>query len=320
MNKIERMKKVFANETPDLTPAGFWFHYSAELSAEETAEAHLRLYHEVGGDIIKIMDDTFGHMMTEGTVIREASDWRKLELPGRDCFQYRKMEKVIRLIADQVGSEVMIFPTLWSPFKIASFTYCFAGSDDATFMKHCAEDPESVLVGVGKIADALTDWVAGFLAAGASGVYYSGQFSEPKRFDEATWRKLVTPSDLQVLREVKRLGGYNILHICGEAEHGFESSPRRYAEYPCDLVNWDTHRAGLTLEEGRAFFGKPILGGMDNHGLLIQGAPQDIAEGAKKITAAMGRRGFMLGADCTVPSDIDLDKLRAAVAAAKAQA
>lgn len=317
MNKIERMRAVFANETPDYTPAGFWFHYSADLDAEQTAQAHLRLYHDLDGDIIKIMDDTFGHMMTEGTVIRRPSDWRNIRLPGRDCFQYRKMEAVIRRIAAEVGGEVMIFPTLWSPFKIASFTYCFAGSDDATFMKHCAEDPESVLVGVGKIADALTDWVAGFMEAGASGFYYSGQFSEPQRFDEQTWRKLVMPSDLQVLGEVKRLGGYNILHICGEAEHGFRSSPRRYADYPGDLFNWDTHRTGLTLQEGRRIFGKPILGGMDNHGLLIEGSPEEIAAGAREVIASVGRRGFMLGADCTVPADIGIDKLRAAVNAAR---
>lgn len=319
MNKIERMKTVFAGETPDCTPAGFWFHYPAELDAEQTAQAHLRLYRELDSDIIKIMDDSFGHMITEGIVINKPSDWRNIQLPGRDCFQYRKMETVIRLIAEQTHGEVMIFPTLWSPFKIASFTYCFAGSDDAAFMKHCAEDPESVLVGVGKIADALTDWVSGFLAAGASGVYYSGQFSEPQRFDEETWRKLVMPSDLQVLGEVKRLGGYNILHICGEAEHGFRSGPRRYADYPGDLFNWDTHRAGLTLEEGRRIFGKPILGGMDNHGLLIEGSPDEIAVGAGKVIADMGRKGFMLGADCTVPADISIEKLRAAVNAAHAQ-
>ena len=43
MNKIERMKAVFANQAPDYTPAGFWFHYPADWGAEETAEAHLKL-------------------------------------------------------------------------------------------------------------------------------------------------------------------------------------------------------------------------------------------------------------------------------------
>ena len=63
MNRIERMKAVFANQEPDYTPAGFWFHYPSSLTAEETADAHVKLYHELDNDIIKIMDDSFGNMV-----------------------------------------------------------------------------------------------------------------------------------------------------------------------------------------------------------------------------------------------------------------
>ena len=318
MNKIERMQAVFAGKAPDYTPAGFWFHYPADLTAEEAAEAHVKLYHQLDNDIIKVMDDSFGPMVTEGIEIRKPSDWRGIRLPGRDCQQYRKMEKVIRLIAEKTGGEVMIFPTFWSPFKIASFTYCFAGRDDAAFMKDCAEDPESVLAGVQAIANAETDWVKGYLEAGASGVYYSGQFSEPQRFDRETWEKLVKPSDLQVLNEVKAQGGYNILHICGEAEHGFRSSPERYVGYPGDLFNWDTHRTGLSLEEGKKLFQAPVLGGLDNHGLLVEGTPAEIAAETRRLIETVGREGFMIGADCTVPNTIEIERLRAAVDAAKA--
>ncbi len=317
MNKIERMKAVFAGEAPDYTPAGFWFHYSPALDAKQTAQAHVKLYHDLDNDIIKLMDDSFGHMVTEGTVIEKPSDWRALTLPGRDCFQYRKMEEVIWLVKEMTNGEVMIFPTVWSPFKIASFTYCFSGSDDATFMKHCAEDPDSILAGIQKLADTLSDWVKGFIDAGASGVYYSGQFSEPQRFDAAAWEKLVKPSDLQVLNAVKAAGGYNILHICGEAEHGFRSSPERYAGYPGDLFNWDTHRTNLTLKEGKKLFQAPVLGGLDNHGLLIEGSLEEIAAETHRIIGEMGREGFMLGADCTVPGTIDIARLQTAVNAAK---
>ncbi|MDD6033748.1 MAG: uroporphyrinogen decarboxylase family protein [Oscillospiraceae bacterium] len=317
MNKIERMKAVFANEVPDVTPVGFWFHYPVSLTARESADAHLKLYRELNGDIIKIMDDCFGQDLTHGLKIEHASDWREITLPGRDCPQYRKMEEVIRLLAQEVGEEVMIFPTMWSPFKLASWAYIFGGSDEATFMRHCAEDPDSVAAGVSKIADVLTDWTEGYLQAGASGIYYSGQFSEPRRFIPEVWGRLVRPFDLQVLERAKALGGYTIVHICGEADHGFRSSPERYADYPGDLFNWDVHRTGLSLEEGRTLFCKPILGGLDNHGLLTEGTPEEIAAETRRIIASFGRRGFMLGADCTVPADIDLARLKAAAAAAK---
>lgn len=320
MNKIERIQAVLANETPDYTPAGFWFHYPADWDADRTARAHVELYRQLDNDIIKVMDDCFGCAVTQDIKIEKASDWRKVKLPGRDCGQYRKMEQVIRLIREETGGEVMIFPTMWSPFKLASFTYVFGGSSDAVFMEHCAQDPESVLAGVQALADTLTQWAQGYLEAGAAGIYYSGQFSEPQRFDVSTWERLVKPSDLQVLNAVKEHGGYNILHICGEQEHGFQSSPRRYRDYPADLINWDTHRAGMTLEEGRELFQKPVLGGLDNHGLLLEGSLEDIAAETRRVMEGFGRRGFMLGADCTVPAGIEIARLKAAVDAAKAYA
>ena len=109
---------------------------------------------------------------------------------------------------------------------------------------------------------------------------------------------------------------YNIVHICGEVEFGFQSSPRRYAGYPGDLFNWDVHRTDLPLEEGREVFGTPILGGLDNHGVLIEGSLEEIREESKRIIGAMGKKGFMLGADCTVPATIDWARLKAAVEAA----
>lgn len=245
--------------------------------------------------------------------IEKPSDWRNVTLPGRDCEQYRKQEKITRILAEQVGDEVMIFPTVWSPFKIASFTY----GKDAVFMEHCKQDPESILIGIGKLAEVLADWAEGYMAAGASGIYYSGQFSEPQRFDTDTWERLVKPFDLKVLNAAKKAGAYNIVHICGEKEHGFRSCPERYVGYPAHLFNWDVHRSGISLEEGRKLFGAPIMGGLDNHGLLLEGSLDEIAAESRKIIREFGKQGFMLGADCTVPATIDIARLQTAVNAAK---
>ena len=307
----------FRQPNAGLYPRRILVSLSPQLDAKETAQAHIRLYRQLDNDIIKIMDDSFGRMITEGIRIEKAENWRDISLPGRKCFQYRKMEEVIRRIVDETAGEVMVFPTMWSPFKIASFTYCFAGSDDAAFMRHCKEAPDAVLTGIQKLADALADWAKGYMEAGASGIYYSGQFSEPQRFSKEVWETLVKPSDLQVLNAVKAAKGYNILHICGEAEHDFCSSPERYADYPGDLFNWDVHRTGLSLKEGGKLFHAPVLGGLDNHGLLLNGSLEEIASESRRIISDYGRKGFMLGADCTVPGDIDIARLRAAVDAAR---
>ena len=233
----------------------------------------------------------FGHFLTKDVHIEKAEDWRNIQLPGRNCEHYKNMEALIRGAVEKVGQEAMIFPTMWSPFKIASFTYVFGGSSDEVFMKHCEEDPDSVLAGVKAIADVLEDWVDGFMEAGADGLYYSGQFSEPARFSAEIWEKMVKPFDLQILDRVHTWENkYNIVHICGEAEHNFTASPERYVGYPGDLFNWDVHRDQLSLEQGRECFNKPVLGGLDNHGILIQGSLKDIAEETKHIIRKFGKK------------------------------
>ena len=250
MNKRERMEALFNQRETDYVPAGFWFHYPASYTVEQHLEGHLKLFYETDQDIIKLMDDNFGHFLTKDVHIEKAEDWRNIQLPGRNCEHYKNMEALIRGAVEKVGQEAMIFPTMWSPFKIASFTYVFGGSSDEVFMKHCEEDPDSVLAGVKAIADVLEDWVDGFMEAGADGLYYSGQFSEPARFSAEIWEKMVKPFDLQILDRVHTWENkYNIVHICGEAEHNFTASPERYVGYPGDLFNWDVHRDQLSLEQ-----------------------------------------------------------------------
>ena len=72
MNKIERMKAVFANQAPDYTPAGFWFHYPADWGAEETAEAHLKTVNavtELNGAVFTF--DRQGRRVTKVEILRK---------------------------------------------------------------------------------------------------------------------------------------------------------------------------------------------------------------------------------------------------------
>ena len=318
MNKVERMKALFAGERVDRTPVGLWHHNDGLTTADEIVEAHLKLYETLDADIIKIMDDSFGHMLTEGICIEKPSDWKSIQLPGRNCTQFQRMLDVLRGLREKTHGEAMIFPTMWSPFKLASFTYVFAGSTDAMFMQHLRQDPESVLIGVDKIAETLMDWAAGYLEAGADGLYYSGQFSEPERFSDTEWERFVMPSDLKVLNVTKKYPDkVNIIHICGEVEYGYHSTPKRYVKYPGAMFNWDVHRSDLSLEDGSNFFDGVILGGLDNHGLLLNGTPKEIGAETERLIRQMGPKNYMVGCDCTIPANIEVAKLKAISAAAK---
>ena len=54
-----------------------------------------------------------------------------------------------------------------------------------------------------------------------------------------------------------------------------------------------------------------VIGGFGNtvNDLLYKGTKEEIQAEAKKLIAEAGRTGVILGADCTVPRDISLDRL-----------
>ena len=107
---------------------------------------------------------------------------------------------------------------------------------------------------------------------------------------------------------------YNILHICGEPEYDFKTHVEWFGDYPADLVNWSVKDNGYSLEKGRQFFKKPILGGMNNKGNILKGPGEAIEKEAWQVLDSFGTRGFMLGADCTIQGEgIRLDYIRKAV-------
>ena len=75
MNKVERVKAVLNGQTPDKVPAGFWFHYPASFTVEETVKGHLDLFRHTDMDIMKIMQD---FMYPIHSQINSASDWYNL--------------------------------------------------------------------------------------------------------------------------------------------------------------------------------------------------------------------------------------------------
>ena len=60
------------------------------------------------------------------------------------------------------------------------------------------------------------------------------------------------------------------------------------------------------------------MGGLPSrHGLLVDGTDEEIRSGVKGIVEGFGRKGFILGADCTLATEQDMHKLRVAVDAAR---
>ena len=82
----------------------------------------------------------------------------------------------------------------------------------------------------------------------------------------------------------------------------------------------------MSLAEGRIFFGdKACLGGfeslhregMNHQGLLHNGTEEEIKAFTRDVILTFGKRGLLLGADCTVNSNIEHERIRWVVEAAR---
>lgn len=311
MTKKERVRAVLEGKTPDRVPAGFWFHYPASLSAQETAEEHLKLFHHTDEDIMKIMQD---FMYPISGAITKESDWYNIRFEAPSSSPtFQKAAEIIKRILDDMGDEAYTVQTMFGPFKAASFAF-----GDQLLMDHAKRYPKAVAAGVKIIAEMWVQWANAYMDLGVDGIYFSAQFGEPGRFTDEEWEMLVKPSDLLALSAAeKREDKLNILHICGEPEYAFKTELSRFAEYPGAMVNWSVKDNDFSLAQGKELFKRPILGGLNNKGNILNGSDEEICAEVKASIESFGSASMMIGADCTIQGEgISLDRIQTAVEAA----
>ncbi|NMB21354.1 MAG: uroporphyrinogen III decarboxylase, partial [Firmicutes bacterium] len=178
--------------------------------------------------------------------------------------------------------------------------------------EHLRANEKPVLAAMDRIADAMCELVVESASLGIDGIYYASLGGERHFFTDEEFARWIEPFDLRIMKTAREAGLYNFLHICKE-----NLNVQRYANYGelADVVNWGVFETHFSLEEGRKLFpNATIMGGLANRsGVLVEGSLEEIAAAAKKVVAEFGSTGFILGADCTLPTEIALERVKAAV-------
>ena len=320
MNKRERVLNAMDKKPVDHVPVGFWYHFDGEeTSGEPCVQAHLRYVRDVDTDLLKVMcDGYFSYPIPEE--IETAEDWKKLKPLGADHPFIREQVERARRIVQEIGQEMPVFYNVFAPFSSIRF-----GTDESRVMRDLRENRLAVMHALDVIAqdNALLSELL-ITEAGCDGIYYCVQGGEFGRFTEEEYRETIRPSDLYVLEHANRFSQYNIMHCCGWA--GARNQMGLWKDYPVKCVNWAVYVEDLPLEEGRYFFGdKACLGGFQslhregqNHaGILHNGTQQEIMDFTRQIILSFGKRGLLLGADCTVNSGIEHERIRWVVEATR---
>jgi len=302
MNKIERVRAALRGEEVDHVPASFWFHFpDAHKHGKAMIKAHLDYFQATGIDFLKVMNE---HHYEANVEIKVASDWRQVRPAPVGAAFYQAQLDEIKQIADQIGRDAMIVTTIFNPYSSGNH------ASGKLVTHHLKEDSRAVSQGLAAIAESLAVFSEACIEAGASGIYFAAQGGEEERFTEEEFLQYIKPHDLTVLKAIKDSGEFHLLHICRERVR-----LPLYADYPSHAVNWAVTKNDLSLAEGKKLFQRPVIGGMNDRGVIVSGPIEKIQAEVRQIIAGTGTRGFMLGADCTLPTDINLTHIRAAVEA-----
>jgi len=310
MDRFERIKKTLQSQPVDRVPASFWFHFPPDqLGGHAMAQAHLAYYRRAGQDFLKVMNDN-GFAMVGVDSIQSAEDWGKLRPAPLNSRPYQVQLDGLKEILDEVGSEVPVITTVFAPFPAAAYNRngmldYTSDSGQERFTRELRAAPGAAESALKAVADSLAVFVRACIEAGAAGIYLSVKGSERSRFTPAEFEHWIRPGDLMVLNAAIEAGAwFNLLHMCGD-----NLRLENYSDYPAHVFNWAAEKGNISITEGHALFQKPVAGGMGERGIIVNGTRPQIQEEVKKVLAAAGETGFMLGAGCTLPNDIDVQHI-----------
>ena len=316
------MLAALRGEEVDHVPVGLWHHFSAEVDmrGSKGVEAQCRYFKEVDTDFVKVLTDGLPEFPVQH--ITTAEQWGDLKPLPLDHPWVQAFLERSRQVARASG-DVPVFHSPLMPFTTARYA-CERIAPDTPFeeefvMKHLRQNPQAVMHGLDAIAQTLIMMFKQLIHEGdITGFFLPVHGAEFGRFTPEEYRQYVTPSDLAVITAANELTDYNILHCCSHP--GIRNNLEIWKNYPSPAVNWAIYIDGLSLLEGKTFFqGKTCMGGFQNtpDGLLCTGTKAEIQEYTKDLITQFGKQGLILGADCSLPTNISSERVKWVIEAAR---
>lgn len=310
MNKRDVMLSLLESDVClPYVPAAFFMHFGpAYREGQAAIDKHLAYFRKTDMDFVKIQyEKTFPPIPG----IRTPGDWQ--HMPVYDEGFYEAPLEVVKGLVAAAKDEALVLVTLYSPFMCAGHT-----TSDALIAAHLEDDPERVNPGLAAITESLLIFVRACIRLGVDGFYASTQGGEAHRFAPSTpgspgiFETYIKPYDLVLMEEIDAACPFNILHVCDYQGSYDDLTP--VLDYPGNVVSCPLEVGGVELppSAAAASFGRPVMGGLDRHGVITSGDRSAIRARVQEVLSQAPKR-FVLGADCTVPSETSWDDLRLAV-------
>ncbi|MDR1444195.1 MAG: uroporphyrinogen decarboxylase [Treponema sp.] len=315
MTNRELLLEALNNRAVERLPAGFWFHFVADSEktkglerpelAEQSVKGHRRFFEQFHPDFVKVMSDGFfgypqkGEQVKLDLGVEKIGDLVKFQPVAEDHpwiqAQIAQVKKITALQKD-----TMYFYNIFSP---STALKRIIGLE--ALITYFREDPSLLADTLLRMAEGIAVQSRSVIQkGGADGIYLSAQNHDITRITDDEYRRYFSPADHLVLDAANEVSENNILHICGF--RGCKNHLDAWTGYKAKAYNWAVNVEGVSLAEGKKLFGgAAVIGGFANTAgdPIYRGSRAEIEACTKAIIAEAGRKGVILGADCTVPDD-----------------
>ena len=305
MNRRERALAVFEGRKPDRVPTCFWHHFP-DLYEQDMVDAHVNFYNSTSVDILKMMcDEYFFYPIPE---IKNAHDWAAMRPQGKNSRWIEGQVERASQIVEALHGDVFSVYNVFAPFSNLKHAY-----GDEQIMADLRADEQAVRQAMDVIAEDNCILLERILKeTGVDGIFMIVQNAEASRFTEEEYKRIVQPGEERFIRCANELSRYNILHMCGWSGH--KNRLELWKDYPAAVVNLAVYSEGMTLKQGKEMFpDKAIMGGFDrNEGTLLHtGTPEEIRAETLRLVKETGADRLIISADCSLPTDVPYENLRA---------
>lgn len=313
MTKRDCVKAAIRMEVPEHVPTCFSLHFPKDKAfGAEGVKSHLEFFAKTDTDVVKLMNE---YLVPDVGPIQSAADWAKIPVYQYEGSFIEKQIEMAKQILDGCDPDAYKLGTLHGICACAIHPIEARYGYDAVREMLCTqlrEDPTPVVDAYKRLTDAMCILAEKYAEIGMDGIYYAGLGGERRYFTDEEFEQYLAPLDKQILKTAKDNGVDTFLHMCKDG-----LNLERYTSYMplVDVVNWGVYENGISLKEGKALFGDTcVMGGLANRsGVLVRGNLEHIRNEVHHVIRSYGKKGFILGADCTLSEDMPYETIRSVV-------
>ncbi|MBQ6679879.1 MAG: hypothetical protein IJM76_07660 [Lachnospiraceae bacterium] len=316
MNKRELVKAAFRGEEVERVPVCMWKHVPQEFWADDDAfvKCQIDFYKATDVDFMKLSGDKYFPWPDPVLENIESADALYQMKPlGPDHPYIRgQIERTKKVVAGLNGECVALY-LIFVPLSYLRLRIGYP-----KMMQFIRENPDAMKYACNVIAGDVKLLVKGIIEeAGADGIFYSVQNGEVDRFTAEEYKNWIEPSDKEVLDYANSLSDMNAIHFCA-----WEDIPNRlesWSGYHAPVISWSRYIDVMDIDEAKKKFGATVWGGFDNREgtLLYTGTREEIEAEVKSLIQQGGKKGYILGSDCSIHDDCPEEHIRWVVEAAR---